>query len=328
MERAGKISGSVTAARLGGPLQGARLMTGSEYSDDSPRDWTDFQGNYTIRGVRPGKVTVTVHHSDYAPELKKVEVEVGKTTRLDVELRPGTILHGIVKSESGKPVADVEIEATFWRGARTLGLRALSDSDGEFVIINAPHDTFEVMVTTYAMGRLIRTVKAGGDEPIVFTVSDPPVQIESDGHVFLHVGELAPSVSLTTLDGKVIELGKLRDKTILVSFWASWCAPCLADLPHLRRVFEKFGERDDLVIIAVSLDTDEKALRDFLAKEKTGWHHVFGEAGGARVAADRFGVRAIPSVFIIDAYGRVQASNVRGEDLLRRIEQILQDESM
>jgi hypothetical protein len=74
MDRAGRIEGSVTEDGSGRPLSGARVMTGTRYSDFSPRDWADYQGRYTIRGVRTGNVTVTVHLSGYAPALAKVSM--------------------------------------------------------------------------------------------------------------------------------------------------------------------------------------------------------------------------------------------------------------
>jgi peroxiredoxin len=325
MERAGTITGRVTSARSSGPLHGARIMTGTDCSDDSPRDWTDYEGNYAIRGVRPGSVIVTIHLSGYAPELKSVEVQAGETARLDVELRKGAVLEGIVKTESGKPVSGAFVDATQWRGAGTLGLRAVTNDEGKFVIENAPYDTFELTVTARDMGRVVSMVKADGDEPLSFTVPDTPVSIGSDGRAVLRVGETAPPLSMTTLDGKPLKLSDFKGKTVLLDFRATWCGPCIAELPHLVKVHERFGRRKDFVIITVSLDSDEEALRGFLEKHEMPWYHVFGEAGGAQTAAERFGVNAIPAAFIIEPTGKVVASGVRGADIVRKVERVLQD---
>ena len=99
----------------------------------------------------------------------------------------------------------------------------------------------------------------------------------------------------------------------------------IAELPHLVKVHERFGRRKDFVIITVSLDSDEEVLRGFLEKHEMPWHHVFGEAGGAQTAAERFGVNAIPAAFIIEPTGKVVASGVRGADIVRKVERVLQD---
>ena len=333
MARAGRITGRITHAETGDPLNGARVMTGSDYSDTSPRDWADYRGRYTVNGVRPGSTVVTVHLGWFAPELKTVDVKAGEAARLDVRLSPGAVVTGTVKNERGEPLSGILVTSTQWRGKNTLGLRALTGPDGSFVIENAPHDEFEITVysergtgariPSRTVAPVTQMVKAKRDTTIEITLTG--VQAGSD-HVAtgrLRLGDAAPALNVTTLTGETLKLADMKGKTILLDFWATWCVPCVAELPHFVAVNEKFGARKDFVMISVSLDGDEKTLRDFVKERKMKWHNVFGDAGGAQKAAERYGVGALPSVFLIASDGKIVGLDLHADGLLEKVEQVL-----
>lgn len=323
MPRAGRIAGRITHADTGGPLNGARVMTGAGYSYTSPRDWANYQGRYTVNGVTPGLTTVTVHLSGYAPELETVEVQAGQTAQLDVGLRPGAVLRGIVTNESGEPLSGVFVDTAQWRGKGTLGLRAITGSDGRFVIESAPHDEFEIAVGMARGPHLAKTVKAGSSATVEITLEGVADGAGPGALSWLRVGDAIPAVKLTTLTGETLDVTDMKGKTILLDFWATWCPPCVAELPQLVAVYEKYGVRKNFVMISVSLDGDEKALREVVQEQKMRWHQVFGDAGGAHKAADRYGVSAMPSVFLIGPEGKLVGMDIHGAELVERIEQTL-----
>ncbi len=324
MAHAGRITGRITDATSGEPLTGVRVMTGVESTDSSPRDWSDYKGEYVIAGVRPGTTTVTAHLSGYAPDLSKVVVRAGESARLDFSLSEGTEVVGRVKDDDGKPVADAYIEARRWRDGVTLGLRAVTDSTGEFVISSAPHDEFEISVWARDHGQVKRVVNAGqGRTGDILQVTLPraPSGAAPQGLGGLKVGDSAPAVTLTTLGGKTINLADLRGRIILLDFWATWCAPCVEEFPHLIAVHEKFGARKDFVMIGISRDFEEGVLRDFLKKnDKIKWPQAVGET-----ACRRFGVTYLPRLFIIGPDGKIIADQVSGQDIAKRVEQVLKD---
>jgi peroxiredoxin len=99
---------------------------------------------------------------------------------------------------------------------------------------------------------------------------------------------LAPDFNLKTLDGKEIALSQFKGKVILLDFWATWCGPCVGELPHLQDLHRALKGRDNVLMLSISLDREEKALRAFLEKQHMPWLHVFGDKGGAAAAAEAF----------------------------------------
>jgi len=119
----------------------------------------------------------------------------------------------------------------------------------------------------------------------------------------------------TDLSGHTWRAGELEGRFVLLDFWATWCAPCLAELPHLRRLDEGYG-RDDLLIVGIALDAlDRRGLRSFLLRHGVAWPQVHEKRGVESEIARRFGVEALPATVLVDREGRVIARDLRGRAL-------------
>jgi thiol-disulfide isomerase/thioredoxin len=119
---------------------------------------------------------------------------------------------------------------------------------------------------------------------------------------------MAPPFAITTLDGQRVSLDDLKGKVVLIDFWATWCAPCRAALPHMRAIAKKF-EGQPLVLLSVSLDKDEQKWKDFVGKNGMNWSQC--RIGGFEGEVARlFGVEAIPHTFTIDADGVLQDEHI------------------
>lgn len=123
------------------------------------------------------------------------------------------------------------------------------------------------------------------------------------------VGEVAPKFVATTTDGAALNFpDDFRGKTVLLDFWATWCPPCRAELPHLRQVYQTYRGRG-VEIIGISLDESggvaPNAFRDFLTSNGIAWRQVYSDTAAI---ATQFGIVAIPTAFLIDGdSGRVLA---------------------
>lgn len=129
----------------------------------------------------------------------------------------------------------------------------------------------------------------------------------------LKVGQAAPSFDIETLDGGRVKLEDFRGKYLLLDFWATWCGPCVAEVPELKSTFERFGKDDRFAMLSLSLDADKEAPRKFVADRGIAWKQGFlGEwtDGGL---TDAYHVQAILSMFLIAPDGTVRAMELRGD---------------
>lgn len=134
---------------------------------------------------------------------------------------------------------------------------------------------------------------------------------------------LPPAFKATTLDGKAISLGDFAGKVVLIDFWATWCPPCRAEIPHVKAAYEKY-HKDGFEIIGVSLDENKDTLRKFIDKEKMNWAQVVNnEFGDGKDPASLYGVRAIPTTILVGRGGSIAATDLRGERLATEIAKAL-----
>jgi thiol-disulfide isomerase/thioredoxin len=135
----------------------------------------------------------------------------------------------------------------------------------------------------------------------------------------------APELPVFDRSGKKHDLAHEKGRFLIVHFWATWCPPCVEEIPALSRFWEKYGKRDDLALYSVSVDKDWKTIDNFTAKNPNEVP-VYRDPDG-RTAA-RFGTTQYPETYIANKAGRV-LYRVQGAvswddpEVRRRIEQLL-----
>lgn len=139
--------------------------------------------------------------------------------------------------------------------------------------------------------------------------------------VAVEVGEAAPPIARPALAGEAPHtLAALQGKVVLVDFWASWCSPCLKSLPLYEGLRQEFG-RADFEILAVNVDEDVADARTFLDAHKVSYPVVQDAAGTVALA---YGVKAMPSSYLIDRNGKVHARHAgfKEQDMGKLREQV------
>lgn len=137
----------------------------------------------------------------------------------------------------------------------------------------------------------------------------------------VNIGGIAPDIVQQTPEGKTLKLSSLRGKYVLLDFWASWCGPCLAELPNVKAIYEKYHSKG-LEIFGVSLDSKKDAWVNMIAKKGMPWHHVSSLKGWSCPVAKRYNVTGIPRMYILDPEGRIIAQDLRGEKLVEKMKEI------
>ena len=119
------------------------------------------------------------------------------------------------------------------------------------------------------------------------------------------------------LDGADFDPKTLVGKVVLVDFWATWCGPCVAEIPRVRELYRRYGPRG-FEVVGVSLDDDREALEAFVSERKIPWPIIVDarpEDGGKPLLAGRYGIRGIPTMILVGRDGRVVSIEARGRRL-------------
>ncbi|WP_303904694.1 TlpA family protein disulfide reductase [Thiohalomonas denitrificans] len=128
---------------------------------------------------------------------------------------------------------------------------------------------------------------------------------------FVTAAPAAPAPdAIWSVEGGELRLEQLRGKVIYLDFWASWCAPCRKSFPFMNELQTRYGEQG-LVVVAVNLDKDQKLVEQFLAKYPAQFTVAYDPKGET---AERFGVKGMPSSYLIDRDGEIRLSHVGFRD--------------
>ena len=134
------------------------------------------------------------------------------------------------------------------------------------------------------------------------------------------IGKPAPDFEAIDLKGQELSLKKFRGQVVLLDFWATWCIPCLAEVPHLKQVYDKYKDQK-FEIIGISLDQTQAVLASYIEEQNITWTQ-FLDSG---VVAKMYNVTGIPATFLIDGEGIVRKVELRGRALEEAVAELVQE---
>ena len=139
----------------------------------------------------------------------------------------------------------------------------------------------------------------------------------------LNVGQEAPPFEATTVSGETVALSELRGDVVLLEFWATWCAPCIPEIPYLENVWSKY-RGDGFHLVGISLDERTETLKEFVEAEDIMWPQVQQADGWDGEIVKLYNVGGIPRMYLIDRNGTIAAKDLRKEEIEREVRGLME----
>ena len=136
------------------------------------------------------------------------------------------------------------------------------------------------------------------------------------------IGQVAPEIALPNPDGQIVKLSSLRGKYVLIDFWAKWCGPCRKENPNVVKAYLANKDKG-FEVFGVSLDRNKEDWVKAIKEDNLTWTHVSDLKYFQSEAALKYNITGIPFSVLVDPKGVIIAKNLRGEDLHKKLEEVL-----
>jgi thiol-disulfide isomerase/thioredoxin len=204
-------------------------------------------------------------------------------------------------------------------------------------LMQAHPDDQQTAALAMQLASVLEQVPGGGDMavtamktfgPIMAASGDPRIKqlAESfDGKLRLMSLPGKPmEIKGDLLDGNPFDQASLAGKVVLVDFWATWCGPCIAEIPNMRAEYDKYHAKG-FEVVGISLDEDRAEVEKFVADNEIPWPILFAGKGWQDPVAQFYGISGIPQLVLIGRDGNVITLDVRGEKLGEKLAELFKD---
>lgn len=140
----------------------------------------------------------------------------------------------------------------------------------------------------------------------------------------LVTGKTLPQFTVQTDAGNALKLLSLKGRVLLIDFWASWCMPCRAAIPHLKELYKKY-HAEGFEILSISIDQNSKAWKNAMLKEGMPWQQAidkYDEGKDASVIMEALSIQSVPFAIVLNADGKVALINPASADVDRHLNKV------
>jgi len=273
-------------------------------------------------------------------------------SRITVQLFPdsiekstiqGSASHDIYRQYVGlTEVIDLKMEEIYkeYKKARDAGdtlemqradsLSDVLDNDKKKVLLNFVKANPSTVVSPYLVMRnswqfelpdledVVSVIDTGINASIYMQVLNKRIDILKS----VAVGQTAPDFEMSDTTGNPVKLSSLKGKYLLVDFWASWCSPCRAENPNVVKAFLDYRNKG-FDVLGCSFDQNRDKWIKAIKDDKLTWTHVSDLKGWGNAAGKLYGINSIPASVLLDKDQVIIARNLRGEDLMKKLEEVL-----
>ncbi|MFH0938338.1 MAG: TlpA disulfide reductase family protein [Planctomycetota bacterium] len=212
------------------------------------------------------------------------------------------------------PIAGVDLKRVglCWAFVATGKLRAL-DGDGAKSAIEKIKELDKDMYAQFSaqLDMAIKQLEASK-------------QAQREAEARLQPGQAPFPIEDTDIKGEKFSLAALKDQVVIVDFWASWCAPCIKELPNLIKLYNEHKDKG-LAIVGISLDKNAGQLQQSIEEHGIAWPILSDNMGWQNVIAQKWNIRAIPKTFILDRKGIIRHIDMHGQALAEAVAKLLKE---
>ena len=304
------------------PVQGTLFVNAKGDGMHKPYDYTSL---YIDKGV------TLVSSPDSAIHAKVTGTKINEESAAYTSaLKP--VYDGYAALEAKGNAASAEMQATdaFKKdiAAKEKALEKQENAITKQFIIDNPTS----LVSLTALRSYTYSADYVDVEPLFHKMS-PALQNSASGKKYAEqleklkgvaMGKTAPEFAMADTSGKMVSLSSFRGKYLLVDFWASWCGPCRQENPNVVKAYNNYKDKN-FTILSVSLDRPDAKEKWMKAihKDNLTWTHVSDLKFWNSEAAKLYGIQAIPQNFLLDPNGKIIGKNLRGEDLVNKLNEVL-----
>jgi thiol-disulfide isomerase/thioredoxin len=137
----------------------------------------------------------------------------------------------------------------------------------------------------------------------------------------LGIGKVAPEIEADDLEGRRMKLSDYRGKVVVLSFWGSWCGPCMQMVPEERKLVERMAGKS-FALIGINSDNDRTKVKAAIEKEKITWRS-FRDGAAPGPIATAWNIRSWPTIYVLDVQGVIRYRNVRGQALIDAVDALV-----